>query len=169
MNKAFHGVTPPEIVRLGMRHSGNYHKSSSRIDACVEFQEPKVALRATLLRNRRWHAKGDDYQNDDEDVDDDMNNQGSNHSSLSNRSNHSNGSNHSNHSDERRRRSAIPTLEIELWDPTKHDTGDFFLENENSTTNFRANKNTILGSTFFKESPNEEDPGDYGGCYMCPR
>ncbi len=138
MNKAFHGVTPPEIVRLGMRYS-----EGERCDACVEFQEPKVAHRATLLRNRRWYARDEDIPQNEEEED------------LNANSNHSLNSN-SNHSDERKRRNAMPVLEIELWDPSKYDTSDFF----STTSAVRPNNNTVLGSTFYQENDFADD--DYG-------
>jgi len=148
MNKAFHGVTPPEILRLGMRnYDGNM---PSRVEACVEFQDPKVAHRATLLRNRRWYAKDEEPNEEDED--------------LNSNSNHSLGTS-SNNSDEKKRRNAMPILDIELWDASKFDTSDFSFDESNSDTMRAANNNnTILGSAFYQEKENEDDSNsiDYG-------
>ena len=160
MSKAFHGVTPPEIIRIGIRHSGvatDYGSNSSiasqpRIDACVEFQEPRVAHRATLLRNRRWYAKDDESHNDEEGAenkDDDTSN--------------------SNYSDEKKRRNSMPVLEIELFDPTKYDTSDFFFVNESNSSARKAIKNTILGSAFYQENEYEEDGIDYGMYRTSPK
>jgi len=81
-----------------------YNTGRLHIDACVEFQDPKFAYCATILKNRRWHAESNnqlDGENENEDVEyherevlDDF--------------------------------SKAPLLEIELWDPAKYDIGEFF-------------------------------------------
>jgi hypothetical protein len=153
MNKAFHGVTPPEIIRLGIRHSGVASTSSSsangtpsRVDACVEFQEQKVALRATQLKNRRWYAKDDmiidgNNQNDEDDKEDGVDD-----------------SSTSNHDDDtvsgRKRRNSMPLLEIEMLNPTKYDTNDFFADDTNPTG---GNNDSSISSTAKQPEENEHD------------
>jgi hypothetical protein len=144
MNKAFHGVTPPEIISLGMRHCTSSANGGPHTDACVEFQEPEVAFRATQLKNRRWHVKkqqdettiDEKSQNNDEergrDGADDTGNSTKNRNSMS-------------------------LLEIEIWDLTKYDTSDFFHMNENDTNVMGAKNNAIVGSTFTKAEDNDDD------------
>lgn len=152
MNKAFHGVTPPEIIRLGMRRQDSATNTTNgvcdtanppRMAACVEFQDPKVALRATQLKNRRWYAKRefdndpvDDGQNDDsegtEDGNEDENPSG------------------------KTRRQSTPLLEISIWDPAKYDVRDFTFVNENDINGWRVN----YGSLFPSEEEREDDEWD---------
>jgi len=157
MNKAFHGVTPPEIIRLGIRHchDGANNTSSStmnshRIDACVEFQEPKVAFRATQLKNRRWYAKipkecdneiGYDPQKDD------------------GADNKDGGSDNTNSINYEKKRLAMPLLEIEVWDSTKFDTSDFVFVNEDHAKTTENNFAQVEESEdFSNRSDMTEDP-----------
>jgi RNA recognition motif-containing protein len=155
MNKAFHGVTSPNVVRLGMRDGG------PRTDAYVEFQEPKVAFRATQLKNRRWHAKKQqpdeitiDEKNptNDEDISHDKED-GADGPGSSNSSNNS-----INYNDDlKKKRGAMPLLEIEIWDPTKYNTSDFFPVNENDDNAVGAKSNDVLGSIFAQAEEKEDD------------
>ena len=138
MNKAFHGVTPPEIIRLSMRRTTTNCNAGGtgqpRLEACVEFQDPKVAFRATQLKNRRWHARDEGFDgslNDDEGIyDDDGSNSYEDEMSIG-----------------KKRRNAMPLLEIEIWDPTKHDSSDFFSAHDSNST---------FGSALYPEGDDEE-------------
>jgi len=152
MNKAFHGVTPPEIIRLGMHHRGSTSNNNAddtamprSIDAYIEFQDSKVTFRATQLKNRRWYAKKQ-KEYDNEYVDETYNEEEGVEDKEYFANDVGNDSNDDESSSIKHGRYPTPLLEIEVWDPTKHDTRDFYFVNENNTNATSGNNTDFVGS-----------------------
>lgn len=152
MNKAFHRVTPPIIIRIGIRRNGTTMNTS---DAYVEFQDPKVAYRATILKNRLWHITKqrechdsnvcDEYQHEtdrDSDDDEDINADSENYN---NSDSDSGKKKDSNYGQERTRLCCQPpVLEIEAWDSTKYNIKDFFA----ASNSCECDGNNVVASTY---------------------
>ncbi|VEU35715.1 unnamed protein product [Pseudo-nitzschia multistriata] len=129
MNRAFRGKPSPTILRLAIRKSKamdadrsdpatdrNDQSRPIRNHACVEFQDARAAFRATTLKHRRWHAKPQECETE--------NNVGNGFGAG--------GCSGTKGSDKTRDSARAPCLGIEIWDPTKHDVNDFFIGNESS-------------------------------------
>ena len=171
MSKAFHGVPPPKIIRIGVRSrrkSNTNNTTTNEIienDAYVEFQDSRVAYRATILKNRRWyvelHRDYDDNENNNKQL------QSENNDNVDNKSNNSNNESRSSSDMERKYSGKInnkdsdtmattitttttqaknnkkwwkmPMLEIEAWDSNRYEIDNFFLTDDNNANNNNKN------------------------------
>jgi len=153
MSKAFHGVTPPDIIRIGVRRRNVCNKIEN--DIYVEFQDPKVAYRATILKNRRWYANDNDkVGNDNENKNDEIKKE----SSSDNEENDDN----KKKEDETMASTSIkmkwwkmPMLEIEAWDSNKYKMEDFFFSDNNGGNN--KNKKNPIGNSEASAPPEENE------------
>jgi hypothetical protein len=191
MSKAFHGVPPPNIIRIGVRsrrksNTNNNTTTTNEIienDAYVEFQDSRVAYRATILKNRRWYVEL--HRDNDDENEKQQQQQDENNESVDNNNNNSNKESSSNSSDKERNDSSkinnkdnetiastttttqakhnkkwwkMPMLEIEAWDSNRYEIDDFFLtEDNNANTRNKQEENEHDDRECISENNDDEE------------
>ena len=162
MNKAFQGVSAPDIQRIGIRrrpcrhhhqrlstngnNNNNNNNNNNKIetDAYVEFQDPKVAYRALLLKNRRWYVElHRETNNSNKDSNNDENKSNNNSGGGSSSNINSNNDNNKEDLTVPSSKSSwwkMPTLEVKAWDPEKLEIKSFFPVMDDTTNDIHQEK-----------------------------